>query len=91
MAMGFLVVYLSIIYLGGLRVLIKFDVFGKPMSVVKKEQEWQLFNESVTGIRSRVYDVVIPVELKESELEKYLDDIYHEYSSETNPRVKRLN
>ncbi|WP_348523885.1 hypothetical protein [Endozoicomonas sp. G2_1] len=71
--------------------LIKFSVFGKPMSVVRKDKEWQLFNEPDIGIRSRVYDVVIPSELKESELEKYLDDIYHEFSSEKHSRVKRVN
>ncbi|REL35709.1 hypothetical protein DXX92_10360 [Thalassotalea euphylliae] len=71
--------------------LIKFDVFGKKMSVMKKELEWQLFNDSETGIHTRVYDVVIPSDLNESELEKYLDDIYHEYSSERYSRVKRLN
>lgn len=71
--------------------LIKFDVFGKPMSVLKKEQEWLLFNESDTGIRSRVYDVVIPPDLLDSELAKYLDDIYHENASDKHPRVKRLS
>ena len=76
--------------LEGYGVFIKFNVFGKPMSVLKKEQEWQLFNESDTGIRSRVYDVVIPPDLKASELETYLDDIYHEYSSDKHPRVIKI-
>jgi hypothetical protein len=76
---------------GELGVIIKFDVFGKQMSVIKKEHEWQLFNESDTGIRSRVYDVIIPSDINENELEKYLDDIYHEYSSEKHSKVKRLN
>ncbi len=71
--------------------IIKFNVFGKQMSVIKKESEWQLFNESYTGIRSRVFDVMIPSEMEESELEKYLDDIYHEFASEKHPRVRRLN
>lgn len=70
--------------------IIKFNVFGKRMSVVKKEQEWQLFNDPEVGIRSRVYDVIIPADIKESELEKYLDDIYHEYASEKYPRVTKL-
>ena len=61
------------------------------MSVIKKDQEWQLFNESDTGIRSRVYDVIIPTDLAESELDKYLADIYHEYSSEKHSKVKKLN
>nr|WP_210330383.1 hypothetical protein [Aliikangiella sp. G2MR2-5] len=60
------------------------------MSVIKSEHEWQLFNESDTGIRSRVYDVMIPSDIDESKLEKYLDDIYHEYASEKHSKVKRL-
>ena len=67
--------------------IIKFNVFGKQMSVLKKDEEWQLFNESDLGIRSRVYDVVIPPDLKSTELRTYLDDIYHEYSSEKHPDV----
>ncbi|WP_440056558.1 DUF7661 family protein (plasmid) [Pseudoalteromonas sp. T1lg65] len=70
--------------------IIKFDVFGKQMSVIKKEQQWQLFNESYTGIRSRVYDVIIPPDINENELKRFLDDIYHEYSSEKHSKVKRL-
>ena len=70
--------------------IIKFNVFGKQMSVLKKNEEWQLFNESDTGIRSRVYDVVIPSELKSTELGTFLDDIYHEYSSEKHPDVFKI-
>ncbi|NMP29928.1 hypothetical protein HII17_00015 [Thalassotalea sp. M1531] len=70
--------------------IIKFNVFGKQMSVLKKEQEWQLFNESDTGIRSRVYDVVIPSDLDSTQLETYLDDIFHEYSSDKHPKVIRV-
>ena len=60
------------------------------MSVLKKEREWQLFNESDTDIRSRVYDVVIPYDLESTELETYPDDIYHEYSSERYPQVIKI-
>ncbi len=70
---------------------IKFNVFGKAMLVVKHGQEWQLFIESETGIRARVYDVVIPHELTENELAGYLDDIYHEYSTEQYPKVEMLS
>jgi hypothetical protein len=60
------------------------------MSVHKKNEQWQLFNESDTGMRSRVYDVVIPSDLESTELGTYLDDIYHEYSSEKHPDVIEL-
>ncbi|CAM4295465.1 DUF7661 family protein [Pseudoalteromonas byunsanensis] len=69
----------------------KFNVFGKKVSVMRQEQQWLLFNESDSGIRSRVYDVVIPADLDESELVLYLDDIYHELASEKHPNVIKIN
>lgn len=55
-----------------------FNVYGQKMSVQRKHDEWLLFKESDTSMRARVYDVVIPSELQESELTIYLADIYHE-------------
>ena len=69
---------------------IKFDVFGKRISVQRKDDEWLLFRESNTGVRARVYEVVIPADLKESELGTYLADIFHEGASEKHPSVVRL-
>jgi len=71
--------------------MIKFNVFGKQMSVHRQGQQWQLFNESDTGMRSRVYDVVIPPELTAEQLASYLDDIYHEYAGEQHAQVVRLD
>ena len=71
--------------------MLRFNVFGKKMLVLKGESGWQLFHDPDTGIRSRVYDVVIPSELNEHEIEIYLDDIYHEFSSDTHPKVVRLD
>ena len=68
----------------------KFDVFGTAMSVFKKNGEWVLFKESPTSMRCRVYDVIIPAELEVSEIEKYLDDIYHEYANDRHPKVTRI-
>lgn len=70
---------------------IKFDVFGKRMSVQHKEGEWLLFRESNTGVRARVYDVVIPAELEETELATYLADIFHESATEKHSSVTRLD
>ncbi|MCG9737062.1 hypothetical protein L1D32_02665 [Shewanella insulae] len=67
--------------------MIRINVFGRSMSVRRVGGEWQLFNESQTGMRSRVYDVVIPPELTEDQLLSYLDDIYHEQASEQHPSV----
>ena len=70
---------------------IKFDVFGKRMSVQRKNDEWLLFRESNTGVRARVYEVVIPADLEESELATYLADIFHESANEKHLSVIRLN
>ena len=69
----------------------KFDVFGQLMSVIRQDEQWVLFRESDTGIRAKVYDVVIPSELTPEELVGNLDDIYHEYSCERRPRVLLVN
>ncbi|MCP3943978.1 MAG: hypothetical protein GY710_21205 [Desulfobacteraceae bacterium] len=71
--------------------MIKFNVFGRIYSLQRKGEKWHFFIESGTGIRAKVSDVIIPSELKEHELEEYLDDIYHENASEKYPAVIRLN
>lgn len=70
--------------------LIKFNVFGKKMSVQRKNEEWLLFLESDTSMRVRIYDVAIPSELEESKLASYLADIFHENASEKHSTVERI-
>lgn len=70
---------------------IKFDVFGKRMSVQRKDGQWLLFRESNTGVRAKVHDVVIPEELEEDKLATYLADIFHESATERHPYVVRLD
>ncbi|WP_423248014.1 DUF7661 family protein [Vibrio cholerae] len=41
-------------------------------------------------MRCKVYDVVIPADLDETELSTYLDDIYHEMASVKYPSVFKL-
>lgn len=66
-----------------------FDVFGMKMSVQRKDNKWLLFSESDTGVKARVYDVVIPSDLTENELVGYLDDMYHEFATEKHPSATR--
>ena len=70
--------------------IIKYDVFGKKMSVIKQDEQWQLFSEPAIGVRSRIYDVIIPPDLKEDELARYLGDMYHEYASDKHPGVIKI-
>jgi hypothetical protein len=73
------------------KIFIKFNVFGKRMSIQRKDGEWLLFRESNTGVRAKVHEVVIPADLEESELATYLADIFHEGASEKQSSVKRLD
>jgi len=73
------------------KMFIKFNVFGKRMSVQRKDGEWLLFRESNTGVRAKVHEVVIPAELQEAELATYLADIYHESATEKHSSVVRLD
>ena len=68
----------------------KFQVFHQRMSVQRQNEEWLLYRESETSIRARVYDVIIPSDLAEEELARYLADIYHEFASEKYPSVTRI-
>lgn len=61
------------------------------MSVQRKDVEWLLFWESNTGVRARIYEVVIPAELDETELAGYLADIFHESATEKNSSVIRID
>ncbi|WP_373960466.1 hypothetical protein [Vibrio gigantis] len=69
---------------------LKFQVFHQTMSVQRQNKEWLLYRESETSIRARVYDVIIPSDLAEEELARYLADIYHEFASEQYPSVTRI-
>jgi hypothetical protein len=70
---------------------IKFNVFGKRMSISRKDDEWLLYQESNTGVRARVFEVAIPADLEDHELATYLADIYHESANEKHPSVIRLD
>ena len=67
-----------------------FQVFHQRMSVQRQNEDWLIYRESETSIRARVYDVIIPSDLAEHELARYLADIYHEFVSEKYPLVTRI-
>lgn len=66
-----------------------FNVFGKSMSVERREGEWLLYQESETSIRRRVYDIYIPNDVECRHLAQYLADMYHENATERFPSVQR--
>lgn len=67
-----------------------YDVFGITMRVDRRDGQWRLFRVSAEGKSSAVRDVFIPEDLREEELEIFLDDMFHEFASATNNKVSRL-
>ena len=66
-----------------------FDVFGKRMLVERSDDGWRLFSLGVDGKHSPVH-VSIPASVKETELEQYLDDVFHEAATAHHPCVRRI-
>jgi len=69
---------------------IKLDVFGRLMLAEHTAADWQLFDLSHDGKRSRVRDVAIPDFIPESGLAHYLADLFHESATPTHSDVRRL-
>ncbi|NIO03534.1 MAG: hypothetical protein GTN74_02675 [Proteobacteria bacterium] len=70
---------------------LKFDVFGRQVLVVKLDDRWSAFYLGTNGKRRRAEDIVVPSFITESEIERYLADLCHEWASEKCPDVKRLD
>lgn len=68
-----------------------YDVFGRHIGVLRKEDAWQVFRADVTERKfSRMFDIAIPDDMSEDEVEGWLGDIFHEAATEHHPDVKRI-
>jgi hypothetical protein len=68
-----------------------YDVFGRDVIVVRQEEKWLVFYVGLDGKRRPADDIVIPPVTKESEIERWLSDLCHEWSTQRHPSVKRLD
>ena len=70
--------------------LIKFNVYGKLVTVEKTESGWAVFYPGADGKRRPAEDIVIPSFVGENDLERYLSDLCHEWATGDHPAVRRL-
>ncbi|MDM8541954.1 hypothetical protein QUF90_12775 [Desulfococcaceae bacterium HSG9] len=70
---------------------LKFDVFGRNVLIVETESGWQAFYLGNEGKRRPARDIIVPPNILESEIAQYLDDLCHEWATELNKSVKRVN
>ncbi|OON39539.1 hypothetical protein BTJ39_12850 [Izhakiella australiensis] len=68
-----------------------YDVFGRYIGVKSTPDGWQVFRVDISERKfSRLYEVVIPDDVSEDQIVRWLDDIYHESASDKHPQVKRI-
>ncbi len=69
----------------------RFDVFGRDVLVERRDEKWSVFYVGLDGKRLPADDIIIPPNTKESEIERWLADLCHEWSTQSRPSVKRLD
>ena len=68
---------------------VKLQVFGRIVIVEKNADDWRVYYPGTDGKR-RLADFIIPNEVKDSELEQYLADLFHENARPGNDEVVRM-
>jgi hypothetical protein len=67
----------------------RFNVFGRLVVITGAPGNWRAFLLGADGTR-RQADFIVPSGLAESELCRYLSDLFHESASSTQPAVTRI-
>jgi hypothetical protein len=69
--------------------LLRFDVYGLELGVRRDCDRWRAYRLG-EGKRRELHDLVIPADLPESELERFLADVCHEMATAARPHVRRV-
>ena len=70
---------------------LKFDVFGRDVFIVEKDGGWEAFYLGSEGKRRPARDIIVPSNITESEMIQYLDDLCHEWATDRNNSVRRVD
>jgi hypothetical protein len=70
---------------------IKLNVYGKRVSAQKTEKGWEVYFLGDDGRKRPACDLAIPSFITEDEIEGYLSDICHEWSTDKNKDVYKLS
>ena len=67
-----------------------FDIYGRfQIEVLRTSSGWVAYRKS-SGLRTPYPDLSLPADLRESELERFLDDHFHEYA-QPGQTIRRLS
>lgn len=67
---------------------LEFDVFGHRLLVIRSGERWVALYPGSEGKHRPAEDILIPPEIREAELERYLTDLCHEWASPEHSRVR---
>lgn len=70
--------------------MLRFDVYGRKVGVVREEGGWSAVFLGESGKHRPAPGVIIPPWVTEDELVRYLADLFHEGASPERPEVVRL-
>jgi len=70
--------------------LIKLDVFGRHVLAERTDYGWQMYYISREGKRRPADDLMVPSFVTESEIERFLADLCHEWETMAHSEVRRL-
>ena len=70
---------------------IKFDVFGRDVLIVESDDGWEAFYLGAEGKKRLAKDITVPSNISETEMTQYLDDLCHEWATDRNKSVKRVD
>ncbi len=70
---------------------VRLNVFGKLVEVQFREGQWIVFYIGEEGKKRPAHDLVIPADISESELPKYLADLCHEWARPGYMQVEIIN
>ena len=67
-----------------------FDIYGRfHIEVLRTSDGWMAYRRG-SGLRTPYPDLTLPKELRESDLEQFLDDHFHEYA-QPGQTIRRVN
>lgn len=69
---------------------LKLDVFGRMVLIERSADAWQVYYVGGEGKRRRADDIFIPATIDETEIERYVADLCHEWATAQHPRVVRV-
>lgn len=68
----------------------KLNVYGKRIEVIKTTNNWEVYYLGMEGKKRTAYDIVIPSDIQENEIIKYLEDLLHEWAKPSNSKIVEI-